>query len=395
VKFHNGVPVTADTLRTPVERNLKSALGEADKNLQAVRSLTSLELEVDLQERSNFVTEALDTPISLGNEPTIGTGPFYIASTDPAGIELSANRSYYLGAPAIDTIELKPYQNFRAAWADMLRGRVDMLYEVGLEGLESLRPASNVRVFTYLRSYAYILVFNMRERRFKSAPLRHALNEAIDRNRLVQDALGGHAAPAEGPMWPDHWASQPSNRKFGYDPMAASKTIQMNSPHLSFVCSFPAAQPYERLAMVVQRQLRAVGVGLVLDPLPNDQFIARVTKGDFQAMMVDAFIGPTLLQEYQWWHSKGPRNFSRFSSTAIDAALDGIDRAPDEQSYKAGVGVFLNAIVDDPPAIFLAWGERARAVSTRFQVPTQTGRDILNAIRLFRPVVGDDATSRN
>ena len=72
-----------------------------------------------------------------------------------------------------------------------------------------------------------------------------------------------------------------------------------------------------------------------------------------------------------------------------------VDRAPDEGSYKVAVGTFLNAIVNDPPAIFLAWSERARAVSTRFQVPTETGRDILGAIRLFRPVAGEDVTGRN
>ena len=41
---------------------------------------------------------------------------------------------------AVDRIVLKPYDSFRGAWADMLRGKVDMLYEVGLEGLDSLQP---------------------------------------------------------------------------------------------------------------------------------------------------------------------------------------------------------------------------------------------------------------
>ena len=112
-------------------------------------------------------------------------------------------------------------------------------------------------------------------------------------------------------------------------------------------------------------------------------------------MLADAMLGPALLQQYQWWYSKGPRNFSGFSSAGIDAALDAVDRAPDEKSYETGVRMFLDAIVDDPPAIFLAWSERARAVSTRFQVPSDVGRDVLGAIRLFRPVTGERVTSRN
>jgi hypothetical protein len=42
--------------------------------------------------------------------------------------------------------------------------------------------------------------------------------------------------------------------------------------------------------------------------------------------------------------------------------------------------------MDDPPAVFLTWSVRARAVSTRFLVPPiETGRDILGTIRLWKP----------
>jgi hypothetical protein len=43
-------------------------------------------------------------------------------------------------------------------------------------------------------------------------------------------------------------------------------------------------------------------------------------------------------------------------------------------------------MVDEPPALFLAWSERARAISRRFDVPTpEKGRDVMNSIRLWRP----------
>jgi ABC-type transport system substrate-binding protein len=395
VTFHDGTSVTAQTIRGSLERSLKDYLGKAYTNIHQIRATSSLELEVDLGDRSNFVLEALDSPISASADSNIGTGPFYVASTGAGGIEMPANESYYLGAPLVGKVQLKPYDSFRAAWADMLRGRLDMLYEVGLEGLESLRPSSRVRVFTRRREYAYILAFNLRERAFASADLRRALNVAINRDQLIHDALAGHGAPADGPVWPEHWASDPGEAKFAYDPMTASKIIRDSVPHLSFVCSFPAAQPYERLALVVQRQLREVGVDVVLEPLANDQFISRVTSGQFQTMLADAMLGPTLLQQYQWWDSNGPRNFTGFSSAALDAALEAIDRAPDESSYRDSVRGFLTAIVHDPPAIFLAWSERARAVSARFQVPPDLGADVLTAIRLFQPVDDEQMTSRN
>ena len=47
------------------------------------------------------------------------------------------------------------------AWADLLRGRVDMLYEVGVEALDSLEPSNQVNVFSYRRHYAYMAIMNV------------------------------------------------------------------------------------------------------------------------------------------------------------------------------------------------------------------------------------------
>jgi hypothetical protein len=83
-------------------------------------------------------------------------------------------------------------------------------------------------------------------------------------------------------------------------------------------------------------------------------------------------------------------------SDAIDASLDRIRHARTDDEYRAGVTGFQQAIVDEPPAIFLVWGERARAVSRRFEVPTpEAGRDVLATLRLWRPVNSPQLASRN
>ncbi len=69
----------------------------------------------------------------------------------------------------------------------------------------------------------------------------------------------------------------------------------------------------------------------------------------------------------------------------MDAALDSIRHAADDDAYRAGVAAFQRALADNPPAIFLAWSERARAVSTVFDVEVEPGRDPLSTLRLWRP----------
>jgi ABC-type transport system substrate-binding protein len=83
-----------------------------------------------------------------------------------------------------------------------------------------------------------------------------------------------------------------------------------------------------------------------------------------------------------------------YANPRVDAALDAIRRSLTDEEYKRGVSAFHQAVVEDPPAIFLAWNERARAVSRRFEVrTTETNIDILGSLRLWRPTGGGYATA--
>jgi ABC-type transport system substrate-binding protein len=103
--------------------------------------------------------------------------------------------------------------------------------------------------------------------------------------------------------------------------------------------------------------------------------------------------GPTLLRPYQLWHSGG---FLNFKSTPIDAALDEVRHAASDDAYLKAVAGFQQAMLDDPPAIFLAWMERARAVTKHFDVPpVEAGRDIMAGLRQWKSSGLAQAASRN
>ena len=78
-----------------------------------------------------------------------------------------------------------------------------MLYEVGADALDSLQASNNVAMFTFTRRYQY-------RDRVQHADRTHCdrrtsaarSNIAIDRERLVRDALNGHGIASVGPIWP-------------------------------------------------------------------------------------------------------------------------------------------------------------------------------------------------
>ena len=143
---------------------------------------------------------------------------------------------------------------------------------------------------------------------------------------------------------------------------------------------------YERTAIAIQRQLQSVGVHLELLMPDAEAAMKAFESGDFDIALIEVASAPNLLRPYLFWSSKGPYNYGGYSSAPVDAAFDAIRQAVDDDAYRKGVADLQRAIADDPPAMFIAWTERARAVSTAFQVPVEPGRDPLATLRLWKPV---------
>ena len=381
VKFHDGTPVTSTLIADLVRADLPGSLGPAFADVETIRAISETEVEIVQKRASPFLAESLDIAIKKPGAPGVGTGPF--APMRSSGqIEMAANDSYYLGRPEISRIALRSYPTARAAWADMLRGRADMLYEVGLDALESLEASSRVSVFRFSRPYAYVIMLNARKPIFAAPEFRRALNLAIDRPAVIKEALNDHATPDDGPVPPQHWAYRDTFPVFHYEPALAAKAV---NGHPSFTCIFAGGATYERLALSVQKQLAAIGVAMHIESVPIDEFnAALLTRRDFDAALTDAHIGPNLFRPYQFWHSRGPQNVGKFSSAKVDAALDAIRYASSDREYSAAALDFQRAMIEDPPVIFLAWGQRARAVTRRFSVPVEPGRDVLGLLRLFK-----------
>lgn len=385
--FHDGRSVTAETTRDAISRQLKTYLGPAFNDLEAILATSPLEVEITLKRRSTFVLEALDVPIQSA-DTSASTGPFKISKLSADGAELVANDAYYGGRPVIDRIQIKPYASVRAGWADMLRGQADMLYEIGADAIDILQPSKSVSVISHLRNYTYTVLLNVRRPSLRDPGFRRALNSAIDRVTIVNDALKGHGTPADGPIWTAHWAYDREAPVFRYEP----RTAGARRTKLTCIVADPA---HERLALLLQQQLQRVGVDLELELLPVDQALQRLADGNFDTLLGDLLMGPTLLQPYRSWRTGAPRNLGGYSNPKVDAALDRIGTAANDDEYRAGVAAFQRAIYDDPPAIFIAWSERARAVSTRFDVPVEPGRDILATLRLWKPTSNQMAAARN
>lgn len=393
VTFHDGSPVDPETIAAVLRESLPKALGSAFEDVESITAGNN-EITIRLRRPSPFVAESLDMQIQKPGSAGIGTGPYMIA---PNGIakgsgEMRAYDHYYLGAPVVQNIAINTYPNVRAAWAEMLRDRLDMLYEVGIDALDSMQGANSVALYAFDRPYQYQVVLNSRSPKLQAPEVRRALNQAIDRAAIVRDALAGHGTASSGPVSPHHWAFQSGGSTFVTNPTAAAATLRKP---LTLKCLTLAEPPFEHLALLVKRQLKAVNVDLEVQEATVDELGQAFRTQEFEAVLIDVASGWSVFRPYRWWHSKGTQN-PGFSSAKVDAALDGIRHAANDDQYRRGVAAFEQAIADDPPAIFLAWGDRSRAISRRFAFEAESGRDVLSTLRLWKPAInGLVAASRN
>ena len=155
-KFHDGSPVTALAVVGILREALPRAMGASYEDVADVQALDDSRLQFRLRRPAPLLIEALETTIQKPGKGGASVGPF-VPTSNP--LELRANLDYYQGRPALDSILFTPYPTVRAAWAELLRGGLDMLYEVNADSLDSLQSSTNVAVFSFVRHYQYMIIF--------------------------------------------------------------------------------------------------------------------------------------------------------------------------------------------------------------------------------------------
>jgi peptide/nickel transport system substrate-binding protein len=399
VVFHDGTPfsasVAADALRRAVAQPGNQALYPSLADITAVWADGERELVIELGRPSAFLPEELTLPLAAG-PGDVGTGPFRLLTQDESGIVLERFDRYYGGAPQIEQIVIRPFDTLRTAWTSLLRSEVDMVTDVPPEAVDFIRN-DQIEVVPFARSYQFLIAFNSQKPLFKSSAVRRALNVAINRDALIGNVLQGQGQPSTGPLWPRHWAYDASMLPYGYDPQFAvtlldnaglrpgTAPLSPTRPpaRLRFTCLLPADFALlERIGLEVQKQLYDIGVDIQFEVVPLQEWDLRIREGRFEAVMVDMISGPTLARPHVFWGSPRRDGLHAFGYQNSEATrqFELLRTSINEASIRSAVGRLQRVMLEDPPALFLAWNQRARAVSNRFRVAGEPGRDPLLTI---------------
>ena len=321
----------------------------------------------------------------------IGTGPFKVGSisSDRRLVQLDRN-PYARPSPYLDHFVFRSYPLPDDAVDAVSRGEADTAGELALASGAVLARRQDLSLVQMRTFNVATVLFNLSPDLavyFNPPSVRQALNQAIDRQKIVHDVLEGRADPAQGPIPPSDWAySKQSVDKLSYDQAQAQKTLQaagwtMNvqtgiltraGRDFSVTLVTTDAYPFRQVAEAVSAQLRLIGVQVKLAPsVPASVLVSKYLIGRQYQMALTVLDSGSDPDQSPFWHSGFSPDSVNFAvdrlprQALIDKDLeDGLaatDRATRRQKYDD----FQQLMSDAAPAIFLFEPHYTYVVSKR------------------------------
>jgi ABC-type transport system substrate-binding protein len=134
------------------------------------------------------------------------------------------------------------------------------------------------------------------------------------------------------------------------------------------------------MALEVQRQLSEIGVDLRFDVQPFKNYGRRMNTGDFETAIVDIASGVGLSRSSIFWRSPRRPNvytFFGYENPETEALWEALRESTSDAEVRTITRNLQEAFKRNPPAVFLAWTERARAVPGDFQIAVERDTDPL------------------
>ncbi len=295
VAFSNGTPLNADM----VIKNLQRVAAEnerfaylADFEMTAVDDKT---LTIDTKEvyptlRNDLASPELgmmdlDATTDFDNAP-VCTGPFVVSSFQPEGdVEVVKNESYWGGDVKLDGAVFYYMQEDDPKLLAMQSGEIDCYNSVSSAALsvyETEPDKYNVVSIPGARLQFYILNENTLD-----ASVREAINLTVDKDKIAE-YLSGTVSAAVGPFNPSAAYGKVTVPAVNTDKakelleadgytLGSDGIYEKDGKKLSINIKYYAARSLDTLALLIQEQLKAIGIDSVLgvEEDPDSTYIAN------------------------------------------------------------------------------------------------------------------------
>lgn len=326
---------------------------------------------------------------AFARAPT-GSGPFRFARWMPGQlVELTADTAYRSGRVHVDRMIFTIATDPTAALVRALDGEIDVLPYIRATDLARVARSHSLESLRWPSLSNALVMLDLRDPRRRShrhpvlgdRSVRQALAMAVNRARVARAAMGDGALPASGPL-PAPLLRGTRSPIASVDVAGATALLDSagwrlakgaihrhrNDIALRFALLVPStATAGQRAAVLMQDQLRRVGVGMDIEPIDNAALAARLSAHNFDAALIELDWDPSPLSARQLWGtpaaSRGESaNFGGYTSTAFDAAMESAAEAIDSSVARSAMSRAWQTLASDAPAIWLYDLQRIAAI---------------------------------
>ena len=323
----------------------------------------------------------------------VGSGRFRFARWVPGStIELVSDTANWRGRALLDRVVLSVAPDFAAATVKLFAGEADFFESLRPENVTELAKHPELKLVPYSGLSYGCLSFNLRDPKHPARPhpvfgdraVRRALSMAVDRQALVRNVFDSLAYVARGPFV-RALAANTSVTELPFDREGAKRMLdslgwtdrngdgvrEKNGRLLAFSMLAPTSSvTRQRLAVLIQEQLREVGAKVDIDAVEFNTFLEKQRNRTFDAMFASWNVDPAAGSIRQTWGSAGIKsaegsNYGSYASPTFDAL---VDSGAAQMKPEVASGYFQRAyqtILDDAPAIWLYEPRSFAGASTR------------------------------
>jgi peptide/nickel transport system substrate-binding protein len=324
----------------------------------------------------------------------VGNGPFRFVRWEPAlRIEIAANADSYRGRPKLDRVIWTFAPEQQTLVNQLFAGEADFLETLSVEDADAATKRADLRVLRQGNYDNNFLLFNLRDGPadrphplLGDRALRRALTMALDQKAMVRSVFDTLGHVGLGPFVRAQWSADTTLAEIAFDRAAAMRALDSlgwragadgvrtrNGRPLAFSLLVPtSSKNRSRFAVLIQEQLRQVGVRVDLEPLDMNALGARVMGHRFDAVLMSLRQTPSPSGVRQTWTTgaaaPGGLNLGRYANPAFDAQVDSAVGAGIMSAAKAHYRAAYQIIIGDAPAVWLYEPPQAAAANRRLQV---------------------------
>jgi ABC-type transport system substrate-binding protein len=382
VRFHNGQEMTSDDVAWTINylKNPKNAAFGRQRILMVNRAEPAdrYTLRVYLNQPHGGFLAALtqikagivvpkdsleETPRNVDRFPA-GTGPFKFVEWQPNQRIVFERYGEYWGEhkALVDRLVFKPILDDTVRLTAVRAGDLDMMRGTPYEWAKQIKEGKVTGIVGLDAPFALIkrIDFNVVGSPFENKTLRHAIAHAIDREEIVQGTFSGFADSKEVQNYPRHhkWYIEgvPTDPFDLEKARALLKKAGYKGEKIELLLT-PGSED-QKTAVVVQNQLRKIGLNLELNILQQAAREQIVRKGQFHFALRGNNFYPDISDSYVQdlkCEERRVSNQTGYCDKEMDELFDRADSEPDVAKRKALYKQILTKASEAMPIVGLVF----------------------------------------